>query len=143
MTEPDESRLWKYMEIPQEFQRRAGEIDLTSKQHLRIVEKLAKYLAKQKAKTKEDFERVEYLKDFVIKSAQLNEQTLDLVAYLRDRLNEIYKDYKAFSEGARLNRVIRDQGERLELITHERDEAQKELHELRKRIRRENTATAQ
>lgn len=139
-SEPDESRLWKYLELPQEFQRRAGEIDISSKQHLRIIEKLAKYLAKQKPKTKEDFERVEYLKDFAIKSAQLNEQTVGLLEYLRDRLNEIYADYKAFNEGAKLNRIIRGQDERLKLITQERDELQKELNELK--YRRPHTTTA-
>lgn len=138
MQEPDESRLWKYLEIPQEFQRCAGEIDLTSKQHIRIIEKLAKHLAKQKPKTPEEFERVEYLKEFAVKSAQLNDQTIGILNYLRERLNEIYNDYKSFAEGARMNRIIQDQKERLELITQERDDAQNELNELKRRIRRED-----
>lgn len=142
MPEPDESRLWKYLELPQEFERRSGEIDLTAKQHIRIVEKLAKHLARQKPKTPEEFERVEYLKDFAIKCAQLNEQTVGLLGYLRDRLNELYADYKAFSEGANLNRVIRDQGEKIEQVMKERDEAQKELNELKRKLRREHPATA-
>lgn len=133
--------MWKYLELPQEFQRRAGEIDLTAKQHARVIERLAKHLALQRPKAPEEFERVEYLKDFCIKSAQLNEQTIDLLAYLRDRINEMYADYEAFRDGARLNRVIRDQGERLEMITNERDALQDELNEL-KRIRRAHPTTA-
>ena len=142
MTEPDESRLWKYLELPQEFQRRASEIDITAKQHMRIVEKLAKYLSKQKPINPADFERVEYLKDFVVKSAALNEQTINLLRYLTDRLNEMYKDYKAFSDGARLNAIIRDQGEKILLTMKERDQAQNELNELKRTIRRQDTATA-
>src|SRR5690606_4466967 len=99
--EPDDSRMWKYLELPKEFQRRAGEIDLTAKQHARVIERLAKHLARQKPKTPEEFERVEYLKDFAIKSATMNDQVIDLLAYLRDRLNEIYNDYEAFRDGAR------------------------------------------
>lgn len=118
------------------------EIDITSKQHIRIVERLAKHLSKQKPKTAQDFEQVEYLKDFAVKSAQLNEQTVGLLSYLRDRLNELYADYKAYNEGAKLNRIIRDQAERLELITQERDDAQKELNELKRNIRRTHPATA-
>ena len=137
--EPDQSRLWKYLELPQMFQLKANQIDLTAKQHIRIVEKLAKHLARQKPKTPDEFERVEYLKDFAVKSAQLNEQTVDLLGYLRDTLNEIYNDYKAFHEGARLNRVIRDQGEKIEAITNERNNAQNELNELKRKLRRENT----
>lgn len=138
----DESGLWKYLELPREFERKAMEIDITSKQHIRIVERLAKHLSKQKPKTAQDFEQAEYLKDFAVKSAQLNEQTVGLLSYLRDRLNELYADYKAFNEGAKLNRIIRDQAERLELITQERDDAQKELNELKRNIRRTHTSAA-
>lgn len=138
----DESRMWKYLELPQEFARRATEIDITSKAHIRIVESLAKHLAKQRPKEPKEFERVEYLKDFAIKSAQLNEQTVGLLGYLRDRLNEMYADYKAFADGANLNRIIRDQGEKIEMVTKERDDLQKELNELKQRIRREDKATA-
>lgn len=140
--EPDESGLWKYLELPHEFQRRAGEIDITSKQHLRIIERLAKHLAKQKPKTPEDFERVEYLKDFCVKGAQLNEQTVGLLGYLRDRLNELYADYRAFSDGAKLNSIIRDQSEKIRALMKERDNAQKELNELKRDIRRTDKATA-
>lgn len=140
-SEPDESRLWKYQELPYEFQRCAGEIDLSAKQHIRIVEKLAKYLARQRPKAPEEFERVEYLKDFCVKSAQMNDQTITLLAYLRDRLNEIYKDYNRFSEGAKSERIIRDQDERLRAMAKERDELQSELYELRKQqLRRADQA---
>lgn len=142
MQQTDDSRMWKYLELPQEFQRRAGEIDLTAKQHARIIERLAKHLARQRPKAPEEFERVEYLKEFAVKSAVLNDQVINLLAYLRDRINEMYADYEAFRDGARLSRVIRDQGERLDQITNERDELENELNELKRKLRGAHPATA-
>ena len=133
---PDSSRLWKYLELPQEFQRRASEIDLTAKQHIRIVERLAKHLARQRPKTPEEFERVEYLKDFCVKSATLNDQTISLLQYLHGMLQAITDDYKVFSEGARLNRIIRDQGERIETMMNERDEIENERNDLKRELLR-------
>lgn len=113
MQQPDESRLWKYLSLPHIFEQKAAEIDLTCKQHLRICERLAAHLARQKPTLPKDFEQTEYLKDFVLKSAQLNEKTIQLLDYLKNTVQEITNDAKAFTEGARLNAIIRDQGERI------------------------------
>lgn len=130
-SEPDESRMWKYLELPTEFKLRSIEVDVTCKQHMRVIERLAKHLAREKPKTAQEFERVEYLKDFCVKSAQLNEQVIGLLEYLTERLNEMYRDYKQFAEGARSVRIIRDQDERLKVITRERDELQNQLNDAR------------
>lgn len=137
MAEPDESRMWKYLELPQVFQMKAGEIDITSKQHLRVCERIAKHLAKQKPKTPQEFEQVEYLKDFVIKSAELNDRAVALLAYLRDTISEICTDAKSLKDGANLTRIMKDQGEKIESLMSERDEYIRKYHELR----RKHTAT--
>lgn len=133
MPEPDESRLWKYLELPQVFQMKAGEIDITSKQHLRICEKLAKHLSQQKPKTPKEFEQNEYLKNFVIKSADLNDRAVELLAYLRDTISEICTDAKALHDGANLTRVMKDQGDKIRTLMDERDEYLHKYHELRRK----------
>jgi small-conductance mechanosensitive channel len=142
MTEPDESRLWKYLELPQEFQMQAGEIDIVSKQQLRICAKLAAHLAKQRPKTGKDFEMNEWLKDFVMKSADLNDKTIHLLDYLKSTIQEICNDAKALKDGANLNRIIRDQGEKIEVVMKERDELQTQLNDIRATHRRKDTAAA-
>lgn len=133
MPEPDESRIWKYLELPQVFQMKAGEIDITSKQHLRICEKLAKHLSRQKAKNPKEFEQTEYLKDFVVKSAELNEKTVELLGYMKTTIEEIYKDMQAHRDGANLNRIVKDQGEKIEKVMAERDELSQKYYELRRK----------
>lgn len=132
MPESDDSRLWKYLELPQVFQMRAGEIDILHKQHLRTCEKLAKHLARQKPKTPKEFEQHEYMKDFVVKSADLAEQTIGLLDYIKSTVQEICNDTAALRDGAHLNRVIRDQGEKIEQVMKERDEISKKYYDLRR-----------
>jgi hypothetical protein len=139
MPEPDESRLWKYLELPQVFQMKAGEIDITSKQHLRTCEKLAAHVARQRPKTPKEFEQNEYLKNFVMRSAELNEKTIELLEYLKTTVQEVCNDYKALKDGANLNRIMRDQSEKILKLIEERDEYLHKYYELRKTVSRENT----
>lgn len=139
MAEPDESGLWKYLELPQVFQQRAGEIDVTCKQHLRICERLAGHLAKQKPETPKDFEQVEYLKDFVVKSAELSERTSELIDYIKIKVQEVCNDATALKDGARLNATIKEQGEKIEKLIKERDEFMHKYYGIKKTERRENT----
>lgn len=132
MPEPDESRMWKYLELPQVFQMKAGDIDITHKQHLRICERLAKHLAKQRPKDPKDFEQVEYMKDFVMKSVDLSERTLQLLEYVKITVQEICNDATALKDGANLNRIIRDQGEKIREVMKERDEISKKYYDLRR-----------
>lgn len=129
----DGTRLWKYLELPQVFQSRAGEIDIASKQHLRICQRLASHLSKQKPKTGKEFEQHEYLKNFVVKTAEMNQKTIELLEYLRGMVQEIANDTKSLREGAALTARIKDQGEKILQTMRERDEAENKYHELRKR----------
>lgn len=140
MAEPDELRLWKYLELPQAFQMKASEIDIISKQHLRICEKLATHLAKQHPAEPKEFERVEYMKDFVLKSADLNEKTIDLLHYVKSIIQEIADDVSSLREGAALTAKVKLQGEKIMQVMKERDELQDELNQL-KHERRKDTAT--
>lgn len=142
MTEPDESGLWKYLELPQVFQQKAGEINTTCKQHLRICERLAGHVAKQRPKTAKDFEQAEYLKDFVVKSAELNEKTIQMIDYIKTSVQAICDDAVALKEGARLNAVIRDQGEKIETLIKERDEFMRKYYGIRKDRLAENPANS-
>lgn len=128
----DESGMWKYLELPRVFEHRASEIDITSKQHLRVCARLAAHVAKQKPKTAKEFEQVEYLKNFVVKSAELNEGTISLLDYMKATIDAIYQDMQAWRDGANLNRIIKDQGEKIEQVIKERDELQTELNDLKK-----------
>lgn len=121
-------RRLKYVEMPQVFQRKAGEIGITSKQHLRACERLADHLSKQKPKTPQDFERVEWMKDFVVKSSELNERTIDLLDYLRDMLQEVANDALSLAEGAKIRDVVRDQSDAIEMLTATRDRLINELY---------------
>lgn len=128
----DESRLWKYLELPQVFQMKAGEIDINHKQHLRICEKLAKHLSRQKPKTAQEFEQHEYMKNFVIKSVDLAEQTIELLDFVKTTVQDICNDAKALKDGANLNRIIRDQAESLEMAMKERDEITQKYYDFRR-----------
>jgi hypothetical protein len=118
----------KYIEMPNQFQGRANEISLTCKQHLRTCEALAKRLAFEKPKTKQEFEKVEYYKDFVIKSAELNEQVLGLVEYTHSLLSSIAAD-SVLLEEAKTKDTLRLQSETIELLYQQNDKLVKDLHE--------------
>jgi hypothetical protein len=142
MTEPDESRIWKYLELPQVFQMKAGEIDINSKQHLRTCERLAAHAAKQRPKTPKEFEYNEWLKDFVMKSADLNEKTIQLLDYLKTTIQEICNDTKALRDGANLNRIMRDQSEKILQTMKERDDLQTQLNDIRATQRRAHSSAS-
>lgn len=135
-------RKLKYVELPSQFERKANDIRVTSKQHLRACEKLADTLAKQKPKNPKEFEQNEWLKDFVIKSADLNEKTIELLEYLKKELQEVANDASALMEGAKLHDQLHDQSEVIQMAWDIRDKAIKDLYDIRKLSFRENTATA-
>jgi hypothetical protein len=143
MAEPDDSRLWKYLELPQMFQMKAGDISITSKQQLRACEKLAAHVSRQKPKTPKEFEQNEWLKDFVMKTADLNDKTIVLLDYLKDRVQEICNDAKALKDGAKLNAMVRDQAEKIEILMQERDTLQTQLNDIRATQRRTDKTAIQ
>lgn len=114
-------RRLKYVELPRTFHARANEIDITSKQHLRHCHKLAQQLAGRKAKTSEEFERIEAFKEFVIKSADLNEKTIELLAYVQSVLQEIADDVQPLCQDSFIHDRLRDQSEALMMAWQQRD----------------------
>lgn len=142
MSEEFKDRKLKYIDLPKQFERKANEIRVTSKQHLRSCEKLADHLAKLKPKNPKEFEQNEWLKDFVIKSADLNEKTIELLEYLKTELQEVAKDASALMDGAKIHDQLRDQSDVILMAWDIRDKAIKDLYEIRKLSFRENTATA-
>lgn len=131
MNEFKDRRL-KYIELPRIFQAKASEIDITSKQHLRICEKLAKQLASKKPKTAEEFEQVERWKDFVLKSSELNEKTIALIDTIHGMLTEIAEDATPLSENAKDYDRLRDQSETIQMLTNQRDKLINDLYANRK-----------
>lgn len=133
-------RRLKYVDLPKVFHQKANDINITSKQHLRICEKLAGHLSRQKPKTPQEFERVEYLKDFVMKTVAMNESTIGLLDYLKAEIEEISVDAKTLIEGAKMLDVIKDQSEALQAVQELRDKAVISIYELRKDQLRANKA---
>lgn len=125
-------RRLKYVDLPRVFHVKANEITIVSKQQLKTCEKLAIHLSKQKPKTPKDFEQNEWLKDFVMKTAKLNEETISLLEYLQATIQEISDDAQALKEGASALDVIRDQQDTIKCIQQVRDNAVQAVYELRK-----------
>jgi hypothetical protein len=133
-------RRLKYVQLPQVFHMRASDINITSKQHLRACEKLAIWVSKQKPKNVEDFERVEWLRDFVTKTADLNDKTITLLDYLKTTIQEIADDARALMDGGVVLDRLRDQEDTITMLQRVRDEAIQSVYELRKTHIRESKA---
>jgi hypothetical protein len=135
-------RRLKYVELPNVFKQKASEIDITHKQHLRACEKLAAHLAKQKPSNPKEFEQNEWLKDFVIKSADLNEKTIALLDFLRQTIQEISNDSKELMQDGQILDRLRDQSDALTMAWGNRDKAINDLYESRKGQFRKDQAAA-
>lgn len=127
----------KYLDISTAFNSRATEVDLFCKQSQRVCEMLAKYLAKEKPKTALEFERVEYLKDFVMKTAKNNEATLQLLVYMKGFLADILEDSKVLIDGAILRDKLQFQSDTIELMQQMAD---KKVYDLKNEIIGRNQA---
>jgi hypothetical protein len=125
-------RRMKYLDISNAFHNQANEVALSCKQSQRTCEKLAKQLASRRAKTSEEFEKIETMKDFVIRTAEMNERVLKLLDYMNGLLLDVADDSKVLIEGAVLRDKLADQSECLEMLMQERDNAVKQVYECRK-----------
>lgn len=125
MQEKD-SRL-KYIEIPQVFGNKASVVDFHCKASQRACERMAKHLSKAKPKTQAEFERVEYLKDFVVKTSQNNEATLELLTYIKGLLADVSEDAKVLVDGSTLRDTVKFQSDTIKLISQQRDELVNEI----------------
>jgi hypothetical protein len=131
MEEQKDNRL-KYLEIPAAFKSRASEISLWVKQSQRSCELLAKHVAKEKAKTGIEFERQEYLKDFLLKTSQANEKVLELLDYLTTFLNEVMTDAATYQQGATLREQMAMQTEYIADLNKQNEDSLKAIYDLRK-----------
>lgn len=129
MDEAKDSRM-KYYDMPIEFHGRANHIALTCKQHMRTCEALARRLATENPKSKNEFEKVEFYKDFVIKTAQLNDQVLGLVDYVQGLLNAMVADLTLMDE-AKAKDTLKFQSDTIDALIDQRESLVKMLYELR------------
>lgn len=136
MQEFKDSRL-KYYEMPGQFKGRANDISITCKQHLRACEQLAKRLARENPRSSTEFEKLEYYKDFVIKTSQLNEQVLGLLDYTHELLSAIAADSSLLAD-AKEKDTLRLQSETVEVLIQQREKLVKDLYDSRR-----NTLTVQ
>jgi hypothetical protein len=121
----------KYIEIKRSFETLASETRIRTKQSQATLERLAKHLARQKPKDGPEFERVEFLKDFVVKTADANESVLKLLGMIHKGLTDIYEDVEALCNVAFLQDRVKDQSEVILMLMAHRDELIKQLYEKR------------
>lgn len=120
----------KYLDISQTFNSRATEIDLFCKQSQRVCELLASRLASKKPKTPAEFENNEYWKDFVLKQAQNNQATIELISWMKGLLIDVLEDSKVLMDGAVLRDKLKFQSDTIEVMINERE---KQVDEIRAR----------
>ena len=95
-----EDRRLKYIELSKQFHNRSSEIRIQAKMSNKACEALAKYLVSQNPKEQKDFERVEKLKEYVLKTSGLNDEIISMLDYIQGLLTEIGEDSKVLIEGA-------------------------------------------
>lgn len=122
----------KYVDISANFYNKANDVSIACKQSQRHCEIIAKQLANRKHKTQEEFEKIESMKEFVLKTSKLNDSVLALLDYMSGLLTEISEDSKVLIEGAIIRDRLKDQSENIESLMEQRDKAATELYELRK-----------
>jgi hypothetical protein len=98
-----DSRL-KYLEISETFNNRATSVALFCKRSQKICELLANRLATKKVKTPAEFENNEYWKNWILETSRNNQETIELLDYMKGLLVEVLEDSKVLMDGA----VMRD-----------------------------------
>lgn len=111
----------KYIDIANNFSKRATELDRMIKYSNKVNEKLAMYLSKQNPKTPAEFERVETLKEFVLSSTSVNEKIVELMDETKVFLQDILNDAVALMDGCILQQTIQLQSETIEGMMNERN----------------------
>lgn len=117
----------RYVDMVKVFQDRANAIDFQCKTSLRACERLAKHLASEKPKTPKEFERHEYLKDFVLKSSKAHETMVELLEYTRNFLQEVVTDSKDLQSIAKLRDVVKFDQQTIAIVTQQRNDLADEL----------------
>jgi hypothetical protein len=120
MEEHKDHRL-KYVEMSAAFAQKALELEISAKQQSRSCGEFAKKIAKLKTKTGEEFERVEAMKDFIIRTATMNDNVLDLIGYVKSLIVEVCADTDTLIEGSKARDSLRDAQITIELMIQQRD----------------------
>lgn len=132
MEQDQRDKRLKYLDINQVFHNKTTDIRLRCKQSNRACEELAKTLAKAKPKDAEGFEKVERMKEYVLKTSQLNDEILGLVDYMHGFLLDLSKDAQILIDGAVLRDKLMMQSDTIEILTSQREEDFQTIYELRK-----------
>lgn len=132
MEQDQRDKRLKYIDINQVFHNRSNDIRLRCKQSNRACEDLAKTLSKAKPKDAEGFEKVEKLKEYVLKTSQLNDEILGLVDYIHGFLLDLGKDAQILIDGAVLRDKLMQQSDTIEMLISQREEDFKTIYEFRK-----------
>lgn len=122
----------KYLDLNKAFHNQTTDIRLALKQSNRVCEMLANHLAKEKPKTSLEMDRNGHLKDYVIKTSELNDKVLGLIDYIHGLLTNIGEDSKVLIEGAIIRDRLQFQSDSIEQLINSRDNAIKDVYDLRK-----------
>lgn len=122
-----ESNRLKYLELPKVFRDRASAIDIHCKTSQRVCEQLAKRLAKEKPKTAQEMDRLEYMKDFVMKTSMCNESTLELLDYMKNWIQAMSEDVLELSNIEAMRDRLKFNEETIKIITQQRNDLMNDL----------------
>lgn len=132
MEQDQRDKRLKYIDINQVFHNRTNDIRLRCKQSNRACEELAKTLVKAKPKDHDAFEKVERLKEYVLKTSGLNDEILGLLDYMTGFLLDLSKDAQILIDGAVIRDKLMMQSDTIEMMTSQREEDLQTIYELRK-----------
>lgn len=130
--QPEKDNRLKYVDISTIFSQKAMELEISAKQQNRSCQELAQKLVKIKPKSGEEFERVEAMKEFVIKTSRMNDNVTDLILYVRGLLSEILIDSEHLIEGSKARDSLRDAQIAIETMMNTKDNLVKDLHDFRR-----------
>lgn len=122
----------KYLEISNQFNGRVSEIRIALKVSNRVCEMLAKHIQKEKPKNQLEQDRIDKLTDYVIKTSELNDKVLGLIEYTSELLSAVAVDSVALTDATNLLSTIEFQSETIQAVTIQRDNAIKDIYDLRK-----------
>lgn len=122
----------KYLDISEAFNNRATEIDLYCKQSQRLCEQIAKRLAKANPKNGDAFERVEEMKDFILKTSKANERTIEFIQYVKGLLGDVLEDSKVLIDGAILRDKLNFQSDTILIQFQQQEDQVRAIYNLKK-----------
>lgn len=122
----------KYVEISGIFSQKAMELEISARQQMRSCEELAKKIIKIKPKSGEEFERIEAMKDFIIRTSKMNDSTLAMISYVRGLLSEVIVDCEHLINGSKARDSLRDAQIALEAMMETKHNLTKEIYDIRR-----------